>query len=203
MGAVGHARERWAIAEFAAWRRVLPALMRRDVEVGDAASVMPEHQEDVEHAERDRRDRKEVDGHDLANVVPQERAPVLRWRLGLAHNGRPWTRPRRGPEEPARIGSSVLPRWDMSVEFSPEDVEIHRGILRKRAEGGQWIVSTTDGCRLACTGRQSLVRAGNILCGRRDEIESRQVTGGSVPPVLLLFRPLLSAEVSCFGSWCS
>lgn len=56
----------------------------REVEVNDSASVMPEHWEHIEHAERDRRDCEEVDRGDLADVVLQERSPILRRRLGLA-----------------------------------------------------------------------------------------------------------------------
>src|SRR3989442_9028852 len=54
--------------------------MRRDVHVDDAATVVTQHDEDEQHAERGGRDREEVDGGELGDVIGEEGAPRLRRR---------------------------------------------------------------------------------------------------------------------------
>lgn len=49
----------------------------RDTEVHDSTAVMAKHQEAEEDAERDRWNREEADGRDLAGVVVQESTPSL------------------------------------------------------------------------------------------------------------------------------
>ena len=46
---------------------------------------MRQHQKHVQRLESDRRHGKEVDGHQILDVIIQERAPGLRWRLAVPH----------------------------------------------------------------------------------------------------------------------
>jgi hypothetical protein len=57
--------------------------MRRNVEVNDAAPLMRQDKEDVENAERDRRNGEEIDRGKLFGVVLQKCAPCLRWRFWM------------------------------------------------------------------------------------------------------------------------
>ena len=72
------------IARRAPWKRFAQLLpspdrggMRRDVDVEDPAPIVREDDEDEQHTTGDRRHREEVDGHQRAHVVLQERAPRL------------------------------------------------------------------------------------------------------------------------------
>jgi hypothetical protein len=49
--------------------------MRRDVHVDDAAAVMRQHDEHEQHAERGGRDREEVDGGELGDLIGEKGAP--------------------------------------------------------------------------------------------------------------------------------
>src|SRR5439155_20957223 len=51
-----------------------------DVEVEDAPAIVGEHNEDEEHPEASSRDRKEIDGDQIPDVIGQERSPALRGR---------------------------------------------------------------------------------------------------------------------------
>jgi hypothetical protein len=58
----------------------------RDTEVNHPATVVPEDQQDVEHSERDRRNREGIYRRDLTDVVGQEGAPSLgRWLRLTGH----------------------------------------------------------------------------------------------------------------------
>jgi hypothetical protein len=46
--------------------------------MNDTAAIVPENQEDVEHAQGDGWDGEEIHGRDLADVVLQEGPPILR-----------------------------------------------------------------------------------------------------------------------------
>jgi len=60
--------------------------MRGYVEVDNVTSVMTEHDENEQDAERRGGDGKEVDGDDVANMVVQEGSPRLRWRLAWVNS---------------------------------------------------------------------------------------------------------------------
>ena len=55
--------------------------MSGDVEVDEVTSIMTEHDESEQDAERRRRNGEEVDSDDVLDVVVQEGAPSRRWRL--------------------------------------------------------------------------------------------------------------------------
>ena len=57
--------------------------MRCDIEVDHPTPVMGQHQEHVQHLETDRGHGKEVDGHQVVDVIVEEGAPRLRGRLTL------------------------------------------------------------------------------------------------------------------------
>jgi len=54
--------------------------MLGDVEVKDAAAIVGEHNEDEEHPQASSRDREEIDGDQIPDVIGQERSPALRGR---------------------------------------------------------------------------------------------------------------------------
>ena len=56
------------------------------VAVNYAATIMGKYQEDVENMKADRRNREEVDGNELRDVVLKERTPSLRGRLANTHH---------------------------------------------------------------------------------------------------------------------
>ena len=72
-------------------RKSLPQLLRGprrcwmcgDRDVLDPSPVMGEEDEDEQQTARCRRDHEEVRGHNLADMVAEERAPGLRGRLAL------------------------------------------------------------------------------------------------------------------------
>jgi hypothetical protein len=55
--------------------------MSSDRDMPDASPVVREEHEDEQEAIGRRRDHEKIGRHDLADVIPQERAPRLRWRL--------------------------------------------------------------------------------------------------------------------------
>src|SRR5437899_1597336 len=54
--------------------------MLGDVEVEDAPALVGEHNEDEEHPQASSRDREEIDGDQIPDVIGQERSPALRGR---------------------------------------------------------------------------------------------------------------------------
>src|SRR5947209_1290567 len=52
--------------------------MLGDVEVEDAPAIVGEHNEDEEHPQASSRDREEIDGDQIPDVIGQERSPALR-----------------------------------------------------------------------------------------------------------------------------
>ena len=64
--------------------RPLGRRIRCDVEVHDETPIMPKQNETEQDAKRRGRYRKEIDCHDIANVVVQESPPCLRRRLVMA-----------------------------------------------------------------------------------------------------------------------
>lgn len=56
------------------------------VEMHDAALIVTQNDEAIEQAEADRRNDEEVDGRDVADVVLEERPPILRRRLAMANH---------------------------------------------------------------------------------------------------------------------
>ena len=56
------------------------------IAVDNATPVMGQHQKHIENLETKGRHGKEVDGHQLLQVILQERAPGLRRRLAAAHH---------------------------------------------------------------------------------------------------------------------
>src|SRR5437667_9064595 len=54
--------------------------MLGDVEVKDAAAIVGEHNEDEEQPQASSRDREEIDGDQIPEVIGQERSPALRGR---------------------------------------------------------------------------------------------------------------------------
>ena len=55
--------------------------MRGDRDVADASPIVGEEHQDEQEAAGRRRDHEEIGRHDLADVIPQERAPGLRGRV--------------------------------------------------------------------------------------------------------------------------
>jgi hypothetical protein len=60
--------------------------MRRDRDVPNASPIVGEKYQDEQKAVGRRRDHEEIGRDDLADVISQERAPSLRWRLASAHH---------------------------------------------------------------------------------------------------------------------
>ena len=60
--------------------------IRSHVEVNDLPPIVPEHDENVQHAKRDGRNSKEVAGSDVRNVIVEERSPSLRRWLTEANH---------------------------------------------------------------------------------------------------------------------
>ena len=54
--------------------------------MNDHPSFMPEKNEREKNAEGRRRNREEVNGHDLPQMIVQERSPRLRERLAMPHH---------------------------------------------------------------------------------------------------------------------
>src|SRR5438445_4318237 len=54
--------------------------MLGDIEVEDAPALVGEHNEDEEHPQASSRDREEIDGDQIPEVIGQERSPALRGR---------------------------------------------------------------------------------------------------------------------------
>src|SRR5437773_5892870 len=54
--------------------------MLGDVEVEDAPALVGEHNEDEEHPQASSRDREEIDGDQIPDMIGQERSPALRGR---------------------------------------------------------------------------------------------------------------------------
>ncbi len=59
--------------------------MSSDVEVDDTAPIMSQHQKYIQHLETDRWHGEEVHRDHALDVVLEEGAPGLRWRLAMAH----------------------------------------------------------------------------------------------------------------------
>jgi hypothetical protein len=64
----------------------IPRGMRGDIKVDHPAPVMRQHQKHVQHLESDRRNGKEVDGHQVLDVIVQEGTPGLRGWLAVPHH---------------------------------------------------------------------------------------------------------------------
>ena len=60
--------------------------MGRDIEVGDHAAVVSEHNEAEQYAERRRRNCEEINGHNVFSVIVQERTPCLRRGFARANS---------------------------------------------------------------------------------------------------------------------
>jgi len=58
----------------------------RDAELHDSATVMAQNDEAIQDPERCGRDNKEIHRRQAADMVFEERAPRLRWRLGMAQD---------------------------------------------------------------------------------------------------------------------
>ena len=65
--------------------RPLGRRMCRHVEVDEVTTIVAQHDEREEDAERSRGHGEEVDSHDVLSVVGQERSPRLRWRFAGAN----------------------------------------------------------------------------------------------------------------------
>ena len=58
--------------------------MSGDRDVPDASPIVREEDQDEQETVGHRRDDEEIGRHDLPDVIPQERAPSLGWRLASA-----------------------------------------------------------------------------------------------------------------------